>query len=101
MWCTPRPRKDCLSITKLGRLYTRRRSMAGSYNHVVTDDGNLRSNERVLQSLENGGDVCEAVEEMYGMIWFLAHQSVAAHVPPHLLKSFEFSRESMKDVVNI
>jgi hypothetical protein len=23
--------------------------------------------------LENGGDVWEAIEEMYGMIWFLAH----------------------------
>lgn len=46
--------------------------MAGSYNHVVTDDGNLGSNEFVVGMLENGGDVYEAVEEMYGMIWWLA-----------------------------
>lgn len=46
--------------------------MAGSYNHVVEEDGNLRSNEQVVESLENGGDVFEAVEEMYGMIWYLA-----------------------------
>jgi hydrogenase maturation factor len=38
--------------------------MAGSYNHVVTDSGNLRSPEMVNRMLENGGDVFEAVEEM-------------------------------------
>lgn len=73
--------------------------MAGSYKHVVTDDGNLRSNESVARMLETGGDVFEAVEEMYGMIWFLAHQSVAAHVAPDQLRSLQFSREAMKDVV--
>lgn len=46
--------------------------MAGSYKHVVTDDGNLGSSEHVVSMLENGGDVFEAVEEMYGMIWYLA-----------------------------
>jgi hypothetical protein len=50
--------------------------MAGSYNHIVTDDGNLGSNEHVVSMLENGGDVFEAVEELYGMIWYLA----AGHV---------------------
>lgn len=46
--------------------------MAGSYNHIVTNAGNLGSNERVVSMLENGGDVFEAVEEMFGMIWWLA-----------------------------
>lgn len=46
--------------------------MAGSYKHIVTDDGNLGSNEYVVDMLENGGDVFETIEEMYGMIWFLA-----------------------------
>jgi hypothetical protein len=46
--------------------------MAGSYNHVVKEDGNLESNEAVVDMLETGGDVFEAVEEMYGMIWWLA-----------------------------
>lgn len=46
--------------------------MAGSYLHVVKDDGSLRSNKDVADMLENGGDVFEAVEEMYGMIWQLA-----------------------------
>lgn len=49
--------------------------MAGSYNHILTDHGNLASPERVNGMLENGGDVYEAVEEMYGMIWWLAHTS--------------------------
>lgn len=50
--------------------------MAGSYNHVVTNKGNLASNERVAGILENGGDVFEAVEQMYGMIWFLAAELI-------------------------
>lgn len=50
--------------------------MAGSYNHVVTNKGNLDSNERVVGMLETGGDVFEAVKDMYGMIWWLAKQNV-------------------------
>lgn len=46
--------------------------MAGGYGHIVQKDGNLSSNSRVVGMLENGGDVFECVEEMYGMIWFLA-----------------------------
>jgi hypothetical protein len=47
--------------------------MAGSYNHIITKQGNLVSNETFVQQIENLGDAYEAVEEMYGMIWFLAH----------------------------
>lgn len=50
--------------------------MAGSYNHVVTNKGNLASNRDVVGMLENGGDVFEAVEEMFGMIWWLAAELV-------------------------
>lgn len=50
--------------------------MAGSYNHVINSKGKLMESGRgpggLSQMLENGGDVYEAVEEMYGMIWFLA-----------------------------
>lgn len=46
--------------------------MSGSYGHVIQKDGNLSSNGRIVESLENGGDVFETVEEMYGMIWYLA-----------------------------
>lgn len=52
--------------------------MAGSYNHVVTRQGNLRSNESFIQSIENLGDAYEATEEMYGMIWWLAHMGPSA-----------------------
>lgn len=48
--------------------------MAGSYNHCVDDQGRLLSNEHLVEMLENGGDVYEAVEEMYGMIWYLARE---------------------------
>jgi hypothetical protein len=47
--------------------------MAGSYNHVVKKDGSLLKPERVCGMLDSySGDVFEAVEEMYGMIWYLA-----------------------------
>jgi hypothetical protein len=73
--------------------------MAGSYNHTVTDDGNLGTNEFVVDMLENGGDVFEAVEEMHGMIWFLAWQSVAPHLSLEHFKSLQYAREMIKDVV--
>lgn len=46
--------------------------MAGSYGHVVRDDGGLGNNDHITSMLENGGDVFEAIEEMYGMLWYLA-----------------------------
>ena len=46
--------------------------MAGSYKHCVNDEGQLLNNENLNGMLENGGDVYEAVEELYGMIWWLA-----------------------------
>jgi hypothetical protein len=49
--------------------------MAGSYKHVITDRGNLVSNERFPELIENLGDAYEMAEEMYGMIWWLAHMA--------------------------
>jgi hypothetical protein len=43
--------------------------MAGSWNHIV--DGAGRFNGSWLVH-ENGGDTVEALEECYGMVWFLA-----------------------------
>lgn len=49
--------------------------MAGSYNHIITEHGNLRSNESFTQMIENLGDAYEMAEELYGMIWWLAHMA--------------------------
>jgi len=46
--------------------------MSGSYLHCVDESGALLSNQELNWSIENGGDVYEAVEQMYGMIWWLA-----------------------------
>lgn len=46
--------------------------MAGSYKHATTKSGKLREPFDMVRMLENGGDVWEALEEMYGMIWWLA-----------------------------
>ena len=50
--------------------------MAGSYNHCVDGEtGKLYVNEDLIQMVENLGDAYEAIEEMYGMIWWLANQT--------------------------
>ena len=46
--------------------------MAGSYNHAVNDDGQLRNSRHMTIATETQGDAYETIEEMYGMIWLLA-----------------------------
>jgi hypothetical protein len=62
--------------------------MAGGYNHIVTRKGNLVSNETFVGMIENLGDAYEMAEEMYGMIWFLAHmvQDAPAMTPAQLVE---------------
>lgn len=53
--------------------------MAGSYNHIVDDEGKLLDGEGINGMLEcMSGDVVECVEEMYGMIWYLAYELAMA-----------------------
>jgi len=50
--------------------------MAGSYNHVVDKTGAFVG---VLgHLLDNLGDAHEALEELYGMVWYLANGDAAA-----------------------
>lgn len=42
--------------------------MAGSYSHITNDDGTFRG----ADLLDHLGDAYEALEECYGMIWYLA-----------------------------
>jgi len=46
--------------------------MAGSYNHATTDEGRLRNCNTMTIATETGGDSYETIEEMFGMIWYLA-----------------------------
>lgn len=46
--------------------------MAGSYKHATTEQGKLRNTDRMTIATETQGDAYETIEEMYGMIWFLA-----------------------------
>jgi hypothetical protein len=73
--------------------------MAGSYNHVTTRSGNLRDNDSFVQMIENLGDAYEAVEEMYGMIWYLAN----IDAPPEGLPAMrvEEARENYKEGLKI
>lgn len=49
--------------------------MAGSYNHVVNKKtGALSKPEDICGMLQcHSGDVVECIEELYGMIWYLAN----------------------------
>jgi hypothetical protein len=51
--------------------------MAGSYNHCVDEEtGKLLISRQVQGMLEcHSGEVYEAIQEMYGMIWWLAEQN--------------------------
>lgn len=46
--------------------------MAGSYNHAVNDNGELRNPSNMIVATETQRDAYQTIEEMYGMIWFLA-----------------------------
>jgi hypothetical protein len=39
----------------------------------VDDDGKLQTGEGILIATETQGDAYETIEEMYGMIWYLAN----------------------------
>jgi hypothetical protein len=56
--------------------------MAGSYAHIVhSESGRLLPPEEISDILDTSGDVYETIEQLYGMIWFLAGgnaESVAA-----------------------
>lgn len=47
--------------------------MAGSYKHAVTNKGKLRNWKTMTIATETHCDAYETIEEMYGMIWFLAN----------------------------
>lgn len=60
--------------------------MAGSYEHAVNDDGSLRDpGDLFREGVENLGDAYEVVEELYGMVWFLARQ-LELPMPPRMSK---------------
>lgn len=46
--------------------------MAGSFTHILDDDGRLLGPEAMSGMLDTDGDVYETVEQLYGMIWLLA-----------------------------
>lgn len=46
--------------------------MAGSYNHATDDQGQLRNRQTMTIATETQGDAYETIEELYGMVWWLA-----------------------------
>lgn len=50
--------------------------MAGSYEHIVTEDGRLLNPKHFVGMIENLGDAYEMAEELYGMVQLLANSMV-------------------------
>lgn len=65
--------------------------MAGSYNHCVDEQGRFVG----VRHLDNLGDAYEALEEMYGMIWFFAEE--LASMSATSLEWVEWAQEHYKD----
>jgi hypothetical protein len=67
--------------------------MAGSYNHAVDDEGRLRNWRNMTIATETQGDAYETIEEMYGMVWFLAQgdPDVVEDARRHYQDGIEFS----------
>lgn len=71
--------------------------MAGSYNHIIDDEGNLLENEKFVGMIENLGDAYEMAEELYGMIWYLAQfhpqpNLAVAAARGHYLEGLEYAK---------
>lgn len=82
--------------------------MAGGWGHVTNDDGTpYQGRYGMGDLLENGGDVNEAVEEMYGMIWWLAQHRARLRFATtdvtreQILDVIESARESYRDGVRL
>jgi len=76
--------------------------MAGSWNHAVDKEtGKLLVNKDLNGMLENGGDVYEFAEEVYGMVYWLAEElskEVGQHSTGELV---EFARQNYKDGLKV
>ena len=55
--------------------------MAGSYSYIVDADGGLMDRDGIKRSLHSDEITLECIEELYGMIWFLADALVYAQRP--------------------
>lgn len=71
--------------------------MAGSFRHVTTKKGKLRKPDKSL--LDHMGDANEAIEEMYGMIIYLAQYGApgASRTGDDLRRVIEDARVNYKD----
>ena len=50
--------------------------MAGAHHHITDEDGGLLEPQQIYARLDNRGDIYECIEQLYGMIWYLAEQNV-------------------------
>lgn len=64
--------------------------MAGSFAHVTDLQGRFTGIDRI----ENLGDALEALEEMYGMIWWLAQHAADKNTDRSPEKAVQIARQN-------
>ena len=75
--------------------------MAGSFNHIVDIDGGLFSDMGIVAMLDTGVDVFETIEQMYGMIWYMAYALEAADAYENRKDAIDEARVFYKEGLNI
>lgn len=69
------------------------------YKSITTKDGHLADFETVQNTLLTKEDIYATIQELYGMVWVLAHTGVAPYIPWEELPNIEYAREMIKDTV--
>lgn len=69
--------------------------MTGSWKHFTNGQGRFIGSSM----LENGGDVVEALEEAYGMVWYLA--SLVEENEPYTARMVEEARQRYKEGLQV
>lgn len=74
--------------------------MAGSWHHAIDEQGRLLNSFELSDMLENGGDVHEFAEEVYGMVYYLAGRLIA-HEPGGLESLIEEARMNYREGISV
>lgn len=83
--------------TPAQRQARRESGVAGSYNHIINKKGDLLDNEKFVGMIENLGDAYEMTEELFGMIWWLAHNAPKVEPPMAPADLVEWARQQYRE----
>lgn len=68
-----------------------------SYKDITNEAGHLKHADEMTQ--QEAAESYEIIEELYGMVWWMAWQHIAPHIPYDQFTSRQCAREMVKEVV--